>query len=300
MIPDITGLAGLFGRNFVVGYLIPSLLFVATCTVGWTHLYGGLLREFLREPAWWALLVLFLFGALIALVLSLFNFGIVRLYEGYEPAPFPWLLGPFFWNERRKYRRMKEAIDGLDDNDYEKYDEVLLFHQRFPSEEHELTATKLGNTIRAFEMYPYNRYRMDAVTLWPRLLAVVPDRQTSAISEAVAEFNFFLNASFLSLLLVFWYFLTHRPRELIEYGIAVLPLVLSYAFYQAACSQASGWGELVKTAFDVYRFDLLKQMRVQVPRTLTLDEERMLWPEIQQSMKFLRDSDPPLRSDLRE
>lgn len=297
MTPDITGLAGLFGRNFVIGYLVPAVLFVAVCMIGIVEPIG-FLQGLGSEPSWSLLFLLFLCCAFLALWLYLFNYQLTRLYEGYEPWSWRQVLRPALWLQQKRFNQLKEKMDRLES--YDKYALLIRFVERFPSSEHELTATRLGNIIRAFETYAYNRYGMDAVILWPRLLAVLPNKQTASISEAVANFNFFLNVSFLSVLLAPWYFLVFDPRGFKRCSVVVAPLVASYIFYRGACSAASWWGQLVKATFDVYRFDLLKHMRVGVPPDLTLEQERELWPQIQMSMKYLRDPVPPLMSNLRK
>lgn len=297
MTPDITGLAGLFSRNFVIGNLAPSLLFVITTTFLSPLPKSLLLGDLGTEPSWSIIFFLFLFSTAIALFLHLANYQLIRFYEGYWPSPFHFLLFPSLRLQRWQYRRMKAKVDKL--QNYEKYDLLIQFVDRFPQKEYELTPTKLGNMIRAFETYPYQRYRIDAVTLWPRLLTVIPEGQVSAIAEAVAGLNFFLNASFLTLSLVLTSILVSTRTHIQLVGFTVFLIALSYVFYQSACTRASWWGELVKSAFDVYRFDLLKQLHVQLPAQLSLQEERKLWEQIHWSMKYLRDPDPPIHSDTR-
>ena len=141
--------------------------------------------------------------------------------------------------------------------------------------------TSLGNVISAFEAYPKDRYDIDAVTMWPRLLPILTQHKYALyIEREKAALDFLLNLSFLTLLLgieVFYIgiaFATDTNIVLWISGACGL-LVVSYWLYKLSILSASGWGSSVKTAFDLYRYHLLASLFVKAPNTYS--DERAKW-----------------------
>jgi hypothetical protein len=57
--------------------------------------------------------------------------------------------------------------------------------------------------------------------------------------------------------------------------------------YQLSFAAATNWGETVKSAFDLYRLDLLGQMGVKLNKTeFSSAEEQDIWHELQWAMKY--------------
>ena len=72
-----------------------------------------------------------------------------------------------------------------------------------PPKKDNVLPTKLGNVIRAFEYHSHILYRIDPISSWPRLVAVIPKSYQEQIGEAQSTFSFMLNVSFFSTILVF-------------------------------------------------------------------------------------------------
>ncbi len=67
----------------------------------------------------------------------------------------------------------------------------------------------------------------------------------------------------------------------IEYlFIGILMLALGYIFYSLVLPVADGFGTLVRTAYDLYRFDLLRQLNQEIPSND--EEEGILWHRLSQ------------------
>ncbi|MFG2490359.1 hypothetical protein ACGFSD_04685 [Streptomyces caniferus] len=47
---------------------------------------------------------------------------------------------------------------------------------RYPVADDQIAPTRLGNAIRRFEEYGYDRYRLDTQVLWNELTGCVPDQ----------------------------------------------------------------------------------------------------------------------------
>ena len=141
---------------------------------------------------------------------------------------------------------------------------------------------------------------MDAIVLWPRLIGKVDKDYAAVIDDAKTAFDFMLNCSALALLLaliVAGFGLRYAPPSVggliwLSWLIqSVMLLGASIAFYTAAISRAGAWGATVKAAFDLYRWDLLKQLGYTHPPA-TKRAERTLWQNISRQMQF---GDAPTR-----
>jgi hypothetical protein len=154
-----------------------------------------------------------------------------------------------------------------------------------------LRPTRLGNALVAAEEYPWLRYNMDSVFWWPRLFTVMPEEQQNLVDASVTPMITLLNLSTIVFLVTLggtvWLF--SRPGWGWPWWgfICLAPMVvLSYIVYRVATIQASNYTMVVRTMFDLYRFDLLKQMHIPLPPP---DKERSVWGEL---MEWLHYSDP--------
>ena len=177
---------------------------------------------------------------------------------------------------------IKERVNGI----FSRY-RVQIDHA-YPSDRNLILPTRLGNVIRSFEYYSDREYGIDSIEIWPRLVAVIPKDYAVSIDDAKTTFDFMLNCSLLSLLLgvlILAAGLTY-PSALSSFTPALYWIVkivslalLSYFFYRLSMERAHSWGLLVKSSFDLYRWDLLKQLGYSQQPKHRLDE-RKLWEEI--------------------
>jgi uncharacterized repeat protein (TIGR01451 family) len=169
----------------------------------------------------------------------------------------------------------------------------------------------LGNVIRNFEEYPDRQYGIGAIALWPRLIAKIDKEYATILDNAKTSLDFMLNISLLSVvtaLIITLAGLFYFPPSSLLYSsssaamgyiaaywlLTILAfLVLSYMAYIGAIPRAKAYGASVKSAFDLYRFDLLKQLGYEHLPT-TVKEERRLWDAISLQMIY---GDPPRGRD---
>ncbi|HEY0783453.1 MAG TPA: hypothetical protein VGE98_13425, partial [Thermoanaerobaculia bacterium] len=148
--------------------------------------------------------------------------------------------------------------------------------------------TRFGNAIRSFENYPERQYGMFAITLWPRLVAVIEPAYAEVIDGAKSSVDFMINSSLLSAALGFVMLLTglvypapFASRAALAawlFEVAVL-VALARWLYVQAIDGVLGWGSLVRGAFDLYRGKLLEKLGyVHAPGSI--EEERQLWRAI--------------------
>jgi len=280
----------------------------------------------LGTPEWQAGLML-VAVVLIAAVMAGLEGPITRLYEGYPMRSSR--LGE--WMTRRHRVRVREgeiwwggvrgllrAMDrhsteeragwvGWDSSKLEELDEAWnRLAQRlvkaYPREGRALP-TRLGNAIRAFEDYPLDQYGIYAVTMWPRLLSVVPEQELKRLGSSKEPMSLMINSSLVSVLLaalvlvsgLVWPKGHGDASEWILWSASVAVLVcLGYAFYQLAIARAVAWGENVKAVFDLHRWQLLEDLRI-AGRPKSMTDERKLWRSVGGHMLFGRMTTyPPL------
>ena len=154
--------------------------------------------------------------------------------------------------------------------------------------------TRLGNAIRAFEAYPTDQYGIAAITIWPRLVAVIDKEYAGAIAEQKTSFDFMLNSSALAITCAAMLAIVGvtLPVPFASTGwlllwtaqIAAL-IALSYWCYEGAIGRAVAWGQMIKGAFDLFRHDLLKKLGYTTMPT-TMSEERRVWRVLSQQIIF--------------
>jgi hypothetical protein len=148
--------------------------------------------------------------------------------------------------------------------------------------------TRLGNVIRSFEYYSHREYGIDSVEIWPRLVSVIPSDYAISIDDTKTTFDFMVNCSLLSVLLasaIFMAGLVYPSLLLSQSGgfywlLKIAAFVsLSYFFYRLSINRAEAWGLLIKSAFDLYRWELLKKLGYQ-QQLVKRSDERKHWGEV--------------------
>ena len=160
---------------------------------------------------------------------------------------------------------------------------INFLYEFYPSSDNydQMMPTQLGNILKAAELYPYDRYQLDAVLIWSRLYHLFPDRFILVITEARTSLDFNLSvatlSSLFSLISGIWLLVVKAPGWLFLlcfWGGALT----AWLAYQSAIGNAVAYAEQIKVAFDLYRFELVKHLRLKPAKTP--DEERQQWSEI--------------------
>lgn len=200
--------------------------------------------------------------------------GITKLFEGYA-APASWFAG-----FGRNYQRWRASRMEAEQARY-----------RYPPESpsQQFAPTSLGNVLKSAEVYPTNRYGLDAVRVWPRLYHLLPEAFRTSTNSAREAMEFLLAISFLALLFAVGsaFYLICVAAPLAQFITCVAGgSAVSILAYVGALSPASIFGDHIRTAFDLYRLDLLRAMKLPAPATL--DEERRMWKHV---VRFLEQTD---------
>lgn len=289
--------SGLLDRNFLLAYWFPAFIAasIAVLISAWPLGFGKALALWQQEwmvkgqEGGLSAQILILVGALIlitvpAYLLMPLTRPTVRFYEGYWPR---WLYRHFAsmprWGERAAYERMDEDFGKAEeDGDGPRFNELQaeLFYG-YPKRER-LMPTRLGNALRAAEDYSKDAYGggMDTVFWWPRLWPLLPEKVQEEVEEALTPMVALLNFTSLVAIVSIGGSLYLGGLGFQREGALVLAggVVLAFISYRAAVAQAQSYGERIRSAVDLYRFDLLRSLHQPLPETL--DDEIALWENL--------------------
>ncbi len=217
-------------------------------------------------------------GALLALALVLaalvaqpFQLALVRLLEGY------WgygragrrLAAPGLWLQRRRHAALVARLGPVRSRDaaLAMVGTELARRRLFPEREDDFLPTRLGNALRSAERRAGAPYGLDAVVVWPRLYPLLADALRALVDDRRDQLDL---ASRLTV--VFGAAALASFGLLVRYGwwLAVPAgcLALSWLAYRGAVAAAVAYGEQMRAAIDLQRFDLLRALHVPLPETL--------------------------------
>jgi hypothetical protein len=204
-------------------------------------------------------------------------------------------------NQLRRIERRIKRLEGKDERRLQalkdqRYYIASVYHLTFPPSKQAILPTRFGNILRAAETYPVTRYGIDAVPIWPRLVHVIPDQYFEKVNQSNNQLAFLINCSLLCLIfaflcslgslyqyIVFRYALAQQDFPIYFIQINFVPvdiyqqrvilylagcgfaLLWSWLFYRATLPIASRYGNMIRSSFDLFRFQLLKQLNLSLP-----------------------------------
>ena len=289
VLAEAASFSSLRERRFLLNALIPSLAFSVAVLfitgVGTTHGITGTLRYWSSQTGASQAVLIFAFVTWIAFF-SVFMAAmwqwIMHLYQGSWPKGFQWLA-------KRGVRHEQARVLQL----FEEGNAVAIYEYPEEQDLDEVRPTRLGNIIRSAELYPYYRYRADPIILGPRMQALFPESYLKVLQEAASSLEFLLVIATLggvfSIFSGLYLLITNAPWWIFLtcfWG----GFILAIGAYSGSLNHARAYAEQLRSGFDLYRTDLLKQMRMPLPNDL--DEERELWERI--GLFLYRDFPPDL------
>lgn len=225
---------------------------------------------------------------LFAVALLALNYPILRVFEGYPSQLRKWhpiKSREAFW--RRRFQRTIDPVLNLREHietdvetpapDY--FDRLRMAVEDYPFAAEQVLPTRFGNVFRALEVYSYIIYGMDAIPVWPRLQAVMPKEFREQLGEAKSLLDFFVNVSVAGTITTTIYFvLAAWTRQLPILWLPVVAIVLAIASHRFSIDAVRQYGVHVKSAFDLYRGELAKQLGLVLPRNAR--DERKMWFDV--------------------
>ncbi len=233
----------------------------------------------------WLIVGSLLMVTLLAYILQSFTRLLVQFYEGYRlPRRLErWRVAKVAqrWEQLRQDRH--EAAERNDPGTYNHLHERLYYE--YPDGAEWLMPTRLGNALRSAERFSSWAYGMDAPFWWPRLWPLLPEKMQEAISDALASMLALLNFATLMVYVAIddmVYLATCRTPNngLWAAGALAVGLLIAVVSYQGAVAQARGYGQQIRVAVDLHRFEVLETMHHALPKTPR--KERALWVQLSQ------------------
>ncbi|WP_233857967.1 hypothetical protein [Paraburkholderia sp. HD33-4] len=165
----------------------------------------------------------------------------------------------------------------------------------FPRYENLVLSTAFGNTLRAFEGYSSEVYKVDSIFVWPRLLAVIPKDYQAAIADARAPVDFLVGLVVLGTFTFIFTLVRAIDMWLVE-GLAgnclladllrnaAIAAAIAAIAYRLAILAARSWGDVVKAAFDLYLPALAEQLGFVLPTSQAA--QRKFWAAWNMQFRF--------------
>lgn len=301
-------LGGYFDRRWLLSVFFPSLAFWSTCLLvyGLAKGLGPALELWGRQSSQIQLILIVAFLSWVtffAALLGNFQTGIIRFFEGYwQTFPFTYLgnsrsayynrLLTYLGTRTKNHEKEEAALQkrmSAGTNDERKHaiqelrelrgaDREKLF--LFPVEPDRVMPTRLGNIIRAAELYPWARYGIDSVALWPRLHASLPAEFIETLLGAKTSMVFMLVMALLSFVfsLIVCLLLAIFTTNWLLLICCAIGWPLAWLCYKNSLGSALLYAELIKTAFDLHRWKLLEGLHLKRPTTS--EEEAKTWEEV--------------------
>ena len=290
--------SGLLSRRFLVVYWFPTFIAAVLALLPRVWVYGigaswrwwvgwGPSKDYTGEGSVqiWLLVGSLLMVTLVAYILQAFTRLLVQFYEGYRlPQGLERRMVARVaqrWAQLRQDRR--EAAKRNDLRAYNHLQDRLYYE--YPDGAAWLLPTRLGNVLRSAERFSSWAYGMDAPFWWPRLWPLLPEKMQETINDALASMLALLNFATLIVCVAIdgtiYLAACWAPNNGL-WAVAALAvgLLIAAVSYQGAVAQARSYGQQIRAAVDLHRFDVLKTMHHPLPKTP--QEERALWAQLSQ------------------
>jgi hypothetical protein len=279
----LEGFGGKLAEQWIANLLTPAFVFWSGGLLAYIHRHGweSIAKYFpdsKLEPLQVAILAIVLIVILISsLFVQRFDTEVLRGLEGYWYSIFRRLGKPILqYATQRQIKQRNHVLaqwrslhqtskttplSARDRAEFVRCDRTL---RQFPILEEDFLPTRLGNILRAAERRPFDRYGLDSIICWPRLWFLLPDSAKKDLQESRAELNNGVRLFSWSILFLIWSFWS---------GWAIPCGIISASFaYSWILDSAVIYGDLMESAFDLYRFSLYQSLRFPLPKTIAEEE----------------------------
>jgi hypothetical protein len=239
----LSSLPKLADRAFVLGALLPTLLFGVTLLFFFhdqkpVSLFVDALTD--KDIGKGAYLLLAVWAG--AVLILMMNLPLYRFLEGYTLPK--WLAKPLQERHRKRLGMAIKEIQSLYDlwaqtginfpaDKLERYQTARRnLVQWMPSRLEDILPTRFGNAIKAFEVYPRDIYGADSIVIWLRLVSVLPSSLLELIQGARSQIDFLVNCCFFSITICL---------------LGVGRLIYSADWHNAQLHTWSGFGTLISS-----------------------------------------------------
>jgi hypothetical protein len=149
---------------------------------------------------------------------------------------------------------------------------------RYPLDDRQIAPTRLGNAIRRFEEYGYDRFRLDTQVLWNELTGTAPDQIRRQVDLARVNVDFFVALLYGHGIVALTAVLALSAAEPDTLSLAVTAVVLCLltpVWYRCAVIATDEWAAAVRALVNVGRKPLAASLGLALPADLA--SERTMW-----------------------
>lgn len=208
-----------------------------------------------------------------------FEFAVLRFLEGYWPRWCRFLSRALIKLQKRKLKAIdrkwqnfnRKGLQVLTPEERQDYIQTDLQLSEFPDTGRVLP-TRLGNILRSAEDRCAEKYGLDAIICWPRLWLLLPDAVKTELTAAREALNLTARLWLWGMLFCLW-----APMFWVWWPL-LLGLLTAWLSHQWMLQAAQVYGDLLESAFDLYRFNLYESLRWPKPKTPA--QERALGQEL--------------------
>ncbi|MFK7602077.1 hypothetical protein ACI3L1_07670 [Deinococcus sp. SM5_A1] len=283
--------SGQFGKNLILGTLLPVAIILAFWIVVMEPLLPNgfsVVRRLALPSETWQLGAFAFLSVVITALLSNANYALVRLLEGY-----PWKASLYgHWRQSlyvKRLVRLQNNIQALvavlaagpgvlprqELLERQLSTFRIQLNTNYPPNAQHVLPTRLGNIIRAFEVYPSTAYGLDGIIIWPALAAIMPKSELEAVNESRTSFDFAVQLTVLaasfglvsgSYALAIGFLGEMGPPDALPFILAAgFSVVIAIGIYRMACVAAVNWGTDVRRAVDLNRQALWTRFGISEP-----------------------------------
>jgi hypothetical protein len=144
--------------------------------------------------------------------------------------------------------------------------------------------TAFGNVAESMHGYAFSRYHLDLVTFWSRLQSLLQKQKDffATLQDAKTQLDFLVASIFLSALTTLvWVVVLPVWSDAVGLFlmVALLGPLVTRLLYLTGVENYMAFADVVRTAVDLYRFDLFDALHVARPSGVR--DERVLWEALQ-------------------
>lgn len=300
----ISNISDSLNKTFILCFLIPATFFIFTNIVIILFFEPDIMStsltffNFDKLHIGWMISFFSILGLFLALILFILKNILTRLLAGY------YLFNNPLFKRYQKWRfdRFCHKIESLrETRDIEvtknvgdkKFEEARILYRKiyseryiyFPCNADTIKGTTFGNVVRSFMNYPFRVYGISAAAVWPRLITFVPKDVLERVENAEARVDLEVNCIYLlSIFIITWGAYITFSSKLSLIWILLAAILSMIGLYKLLVKDAIIWGNYVKSVFDNFRNDLLKQYNIEIPENL--EEERKIWKKLNQRFLY--------------
>lgn len=287
---SLSDVAGVFSRYFIIGFFLPCFFVLGALAL---CLSSDLLpNSYTRLDGSEQLLVVGSSSLLLGLLLMGLNWPITRLFEGYPLAHHrdTRVIGSvhdfLVCRQRRRYEKLVGIRDGKAPGRPDRA--AWRLFREFPQTPDQLLPTRLGNAVLAFESHAMSLWGLDSIAAWPRIDMLLTQREAELQANSRGEAAFFVNSVLLlgaAGLVLVGDQLGNSVLHGWEQSLYLAPFLIADLLLRAAVGATVHWGNTVRAAIDLHRFDLYERLGLRRP-TGFKDERDAVARRLNQAMIY--------------